>query len=122
MNGRMNITMAVLIFALVGCTPVGKKNIHLPGRSTTVAKCSACHLAPEAYSMNPRSLVEVMTSHAKRVRLTADQLENIRLFLLADENQHVTTGYHLRWHGDPDAKTKMDSAAASDSLIYLGMC
>ncbi len=96
MIGRMNIAMAALILALAGCTPVGKKNIHLPGRSTTVAKCSACHLAPEARSLIPSSLTEVLTSHAKRVRLTADELENIRLFLLADENQHVTNGYHLR--------------------------
>lgn len=82
-----SVIIAAGISTILGCAHIGNNNINLPGRSTTVSKCSACHIAPEARSLNPKSLDEALTAHSKRVRLTSDEIENIRLFLVEGESQ-----------------------------------
>ena len=75
--------MVLVAWVVVGCGPRLRPVEGVRPRRVALGKCSACHPAPESGSVERDKLERVLEVHQRRVRLTDDELIELRQDLAA---------------------------------------
>jgi hypothetical protein len=83
--GRLIIGLLglALVYA-IGCVGLQQTKISAPGRTTTTAKCSACHPAPQKNSLDLQAINQIFLSHQKAVSLTPVERRAIKDYLQSE--------------------------------------
>jgi len=96
---RVRLSPALVIAAAMtlaaGCAMLWSSatgSARAPGRRVVSAKCSACHPTPEEGSLTAVQFDKVLTVHARRVQLSAEERAALRSYLVTDDGGQPQQG------------------------------
>lgn len=75
------VSLCLLLIAVACASSTTSGVRQTPGSRVIAAKCGACHLLPEAGSVDSNRFNEWLVAHARRVKLSQEEQNTVRAYL-----------------------------------------